>query len=118
MGEILSTMEKNGVEANRVTFQHLIAKFCLSGDIQGATTILEHMKDQKLPVNENVFHSLIVGHSRIGDLEEAKAVMSLMVESGLDVDIDTRTIYVLELARAGKDFRKELEIIENQGLNL
>ena len=116
--EFLANMEKNGIEANRVTFQHMIAKFCSSGDIQGATTILEHMKEQRLPVNENVFHSLIVGHSRAGDFEEAKKVMTIMVESGVDVDIDTRMVYVLELAKAGKDYQKELDNIKEQGLTM
>ena len=116
--EFLANMEKNGIEANRVTFQHMIAKFCSSGDIQGATTILEHMKEQRLPVNENVFHSLIVGHSRAGDFEEAKKVMTIMVESGVDVDIDTRMVFVLELAKAGEDYQKELDNIKEQGLTL
>ena len=116
--EFLANMEKNGIEANRVTFQHMIAKFCSSGDIQGATTILEHMKEQRLPVNENVFHSLIVGHSRAGDFEEAKKVMTIMVESGVDVDIDTRMVYVLELAKAGEDYQKELDNIKEQGLTM
>ena len=116
--EFLGLMEKNGVEANRVTFQHLIAKYCSSGDIQGATTILEHMKQQRLPVNENVFHSLIVGHCRAGNFEDAKNVMSIMVDSSVDVDSDTRMIYVLELARAGKDFQKELSEITGEGIQL
>ena len=116
--EFIATMEKNGVETNRVTFQHLIAKFCSSGDIQGATTILEYMKEQRLPVNENVFHSLIVGHSRAGNFEEAKNVMKIMVESGVDVDIDTRMIYVLELARGDQEFLNEINRIKDSGLRL
>ena len=116
--EFLANMEKHGIEANRVTFQHMIAKFCSLGDIQGATTILEHMKEQRLPINENVFHSLIVGHARAGDFEEAKKVMTIMVESGVDVDIDTRMVFVLELAKAGEDYQKELDNIKEQGLTL
>ena len=116
--EFIATMEKNGVDTNRVTFQHLIAKFCSSGDIQGATTILEYMKEQRLPVNENVFHSLIIGHSRAGNFEEAKNVMKIMVESGVDVDIDTRMIYVLELARGDQDFLNEINRIKDSGLKL
>ena len=53
-------LDANGIEANGVTFQHLIAKFCSKGDIQGATIIVEHMKQNQLSVKENIFHSLIV----------------------------------------------------------
>ena len=107
--EFLAMMDQNGIEPNRVTYQHLIAKFCSKGDIQGATTILEHMKEQRISVNENVFHSLIVGHSRSGDFEAAKSMMDVMHESGLDVSTETKMIYIMELARGGKDFAQELE---------
>ena len=116
--EFLAAMEESGIEANRVTFQHLIAKFCSLGDIQGATTILEHMKEQKMSVNENIFHSLIIGHCRADDFQNAKGVMEIMVDSGVDVGNDTRMIYVLELARAGKDFRNELNKAITEGIQL
>ena len=107
--EFLAMMEENGIDANRVTFQHLIAKFCSTGDIQGATTILEYMKEQKMSVTENVFHSLIVGHCRADDFENAKGVLTIMKDSGVDVGPDSRMIYALELARAGKEYKKELD---------
>lgn len=107
--EFLAMMEENGIDANRVTFQHLIAKFCSTGDIQGATTILEYMKEQKMSVTENVFHSLIVGHCRADDFENAKGVLTIMKDSGIDVGPDSRMIYALELARAGKEYKKELD---------
>ena len=113
--EFLTMMEENGIEANRVTFQHLIAKYCSDGDIQGATTILEHMKEHKIPVNENVFHSLMIGHSRAGDIVEAKSLMEVMVESGLDVSSETKMIYITELARAGESFKQELEKAVGEG---
>lgn len=34
------------------------------GDIEGATKILEFMKEKQLPVGENIFSSLIMGHAR------------------------------------------------------
>jgi hypothetical protein len=52
---------QHGVMPNRVTYQHLVARYCALGDIAGATTILEFMKQKDMTVNENVFHSLITG---------------------------------------------------------
>ena len=52
---------ERGVTPNRVTYQHLITRYCDMGDIAGATTILEFMKQKDMTVNENVFNSLITG---------------------------------------------------------
>jgi leucine-rich PPR motif-containing protein len=62
--EFLQDLENKGVEPNRVTFQRLISAYCQQGDIEGATRILEFMKEKQMPVNENVFNALIVGHSQ------------------------------------------------------
>lgn len=64
--EFLSELESKGIEPNRVTYQRLIAMYCQSGDIEGATRILEFMKEKQLPVNESVFNALIMGHSQAG----------------------------------------------------
>ena len=52
---------ERGITPNRVTYQHLIARFCNMGDIAGATTILEFMKQKDMSINESVFNSLITG---------------------------------------------------------
>ena len=50
----------------QITYQRLISAYCLQGDIQGATKILEFMKSKDLPVTEGIFNSLITGHGRAG----------------------------------------------------
>jgi leucine-rich PPR motif-containing protein len=62
--EFLQELSNKGLEANRVTYQRLIARFCQDGDIDGASTILQHMKEKQLPINEYVFNSLVNGHAR------------------------------------------------------
>lgn len=62
--QFLTDLEAKGVEPNRVTYQRLIAGFCQEGDIAGATRILEFMREKQLPVSENVFNALILGHSQ------------------------------------------------------
>lgn len=64
--EFLAELENKGIEANRVTYQRLITVCCQRGDIEGATRILEFMKEKQLPVNESVFNSLINGHFQAG----------------------------------------------------
>lgn len=62
--EFLADLQSKGVEPNRVTYQRLISRYCQQGDIDGATQILEFMREKQLPVNENVFNALIMGHSQ------------------------------------------------------
>ena len=62
--DFLANLENKGLEPNRVTYQRLIARYCQEGDIEGATRILEFMREKQLPVNENVFNALIMGHSQ------------------------------------------------------
>lgn len=61
--EFLKDLEAKGVEPNRVTYQRLISRYCQQGDIEGATKILEYMREKQLPINEHVFNALIQGHS-------------------------------------------------------
>lgn len=63
--DFLADLESESVEPNRVTYQRLIARYCQQGDIDGATKILEIMREKNLPVNEAVFNSLILGHSQV-----------------------------------------------------
>uniref|UniRef100_A0A131Y1Z0 Putative bicoid mrna stability factor n=1 Tax=Ixodes ricinus TaxID=34613 RepID=A0A131Y1Z0_IXORI len=87
--EFLATMEKAGIQANRVTYQRLIHRFCQEGDISGASKILEHMKSQDLPINEKVFNSLVMGHSRANDMENAKNILDVMRNAHLEPTADT-----------------------------
>lgn len=64
--EFLQELSSKGLEPNRVTYQRLIARYCQEGDIEGATTILQHMKDKQLPINEHAFNSLVEGHAKAG----------------------------------------------------
>lgn len=64
--DFLTELESKGIEPNRVTYQRLIARYCQEGDIDGATKILQYMREKQMSVNENVFNTLIMGHSKAG----------------------------------------------------
>ncbi|KAF2352884.1 Pentatricopeptide repeat [Trinorchestia longiramus] len=64
--EFLERLKCKHIEPNRVTYQRLIMRYAQLGDIEGATSILEVMKERNLPINDNIFHALILGHSRAG----------------------------------------------------
>lgn len=99
--DFLSDLEAKGIEPNRVTYQRLIARYCQLGDIEGATRILEFMREKQLPVNENVFNALIMGHSHTDDMESAKGILGVMTQAGLEPSADTYTTLLCGYARRG-----------------
>ena len=50
----------------QITYQLLMARFCEEGDIEGATKVLQHMKNENMSINETVFNSLVKGHMKNG----------------------------------------------------
>ncbi|EFA01919.1 leucine-rich PPR motif-containing protein, mitochondrial [Tribolium castaneum] len=99
--EFLADLESKGIEPNRVTYQRLIARYCQVGDIEGATKILEFMKEKQLPVNENVFNALIVGHSQTGDMDSAQGILGVMTQAGLEPSADTYTTLLCGFGKKG-----------------
>jgi len=100
--DFLADMEEQGVDPNRVTFQHMIGLYCLDGNITGATTILEHMKSQDMAINDSVFHSLLRGHCINNDQESVDATLDIMKSSGLDLGTEAVTVMAVAHAKAGR----------------
>lgn len=105
--DFLADLESKGIEPNRVTYQRLISRYCQTGDIEGATRILEFMREKQLPVNENVFNALIMGHSQSDDMESASGILNVMTQAGLEPSADSYTTLLCGYARKG-----EIETIE------
>ncbi|CAG7733766.1 unnamed protein product, partial [Allacma fusca] len=82
--DFLQELSNRLIEPNRVTYQRLIANFCQQGNIDGATTILEHMKEKELSINEHVFNALVLGHAQANDMESAEGMLSVMSQAGLE----------------------------------
>ncbi|KAG4071985.1 hypothetical protein HA402_016225 [Bradysia odoriphaga] len=100
--EFLADLEAKGIEPNRVTYQRLISRYCQEGDMDGATKILEFMREIQLPINENVFSSLIMGHSEAGDIEAAIGILPVMREAGMKPSSVTYTNLLCAYAKHGK----------------
>eukprot|EP00096_Caligus_rogercresseyi_P012313 TRINITY_DN5115_c0_g1_i1.p1 TRINITY_DN5115_c0_g1~~TRINITY_DN5115_c0_g1_i1.p1 ORF type:complete len:1399 (-),score=436.44 TRINITY_DN5115_c0_g1_i1:131-4198(-) len=92
--EALSELSNMGLEPNRVTYQHLIERYALSGDLSAANAILSHMKEAGMPVNEWIFGSLISCHTAVGDFEGAKGVLEVMKTAGLEVGSEAHITYI------------------------
>ncbi|XP_062545497.1 leucine-rich PPR motif-containing protein, mitochondrial [Armigeres subalbatus] len=99
--EFLADLAAKGIEPNRVTYQRLISRYCQEGDIEGATKILEYMREKQLPVNEYVFNALIMGHSQADDLESATGILAVMAQAGLQPSADSYTTLLCGYARKG-----------------
>ena len=79
------------------------------GDMSSASSILEHMKASEMPLNEAVFHSLIVGHCTAGDLEAAGDTKKVMTEQGLEVHAGTHVAHLAGMIRGGKSWEEVRE---------
>jgi len=99
--EFLSEMEAAGITPNRVTFQHLVGLYCVEGNIMGATTILEHMKAQDMPISEAVFISLLKGHCANNDTELITSTLELMTSSGLGLGVETYLAMACSYGKVG-----------------
>ena len=104
-------MEEAQVVPNRVTFQHLVGLYCQGGNITGATTVLEHMKEEGMAINEAVFLSLLAGHCLKLDHESANSTMSVMAASGLILGPETYAVAASTYGRAG-DWGKVEELLK------
>lgn len=59
------------------------------------------MREKQLPVNENVFNALIMGHSNADDLESAAGILGVMSQAGLEPSADSYTTLICGFARKG-----------------
>lgn len=103
-----------------MTYQRLISRYCQQGDIDGATQILEFMREKQLPVNENVFNALIMGHSNADDIESAAGILGVMAQAGLEPSGDTYTTLLCGFARKGDldSINKYIELCEQKEVHL
>lgn len=118
--EFLSTMIEKSVEPNRVTFQKLIAACCKKGDIAEVMTLMVDMKSRNLPLTEENFNLLILGHSQAGDMDSAINILAIMKEKGIAPSPDTETALMCAYAKQGefKSLNESLEKLAASNVDL
>lgn len=99
--EFLNELEKKGLQPNRVTYQRLMWRYCQSGDVEGATRVLEKMRELSLPVSEPVLNALVMGHAYLGDTDGARAVLETMAAAGLQPSNRTYSLLASGFAKKG-----------------
>ena len=67
----------------------------------------------EMPVSEQVFHSLIFGHSKLGDFESADRVMVIMQDTGLEIDPSAYAANLKGMIAFGKTYAEVSEALEN-----
>lgn len=78
------------------------------------------MREKQLPVNENVFNALIMGHSNADDIESAAGIIGVMSQAGLEPSADTYTTLLCGFARKGdiESINKYAELCEEKEIHL
>lgn len=83
-------------------------RYCQEGDVEGATKVLEKMRELNFPVSEPVLNALVMGHAFHGDTDGAKAVLETMAGAGLQPTNRTYTLLACGYAKQG-----DIDGIEN-----
>lgn len=76
-------------------------RYCQEGDVEGATKVLEKMRELNFPVSEPVLNALVMGHAFHGDTDGAKAVLETMARAGLQPTNRTYTLLACGFAKKG-----------------
>lgn len=76
-------------------------RYCQEGDVEGATKVLEKMRELNMPVSEPVLNALVMGHAFHGDTEGAKAVLETMAGAGLSPSNHTFALLACGYAKQG-----------------
>lgn len=69
--------------------------------MDGATRVLEKMRELGLPVSEPVLNALVMGHAFHGDTDGARAVLETMAGAGLQPTNRTYALLACGYARKG-----------------
>ncbi|KAL0881103.1 hypothetical protein ABMA27_002225 [Loxostege sticticalis] len=113
--QFLEELENKGIQPNRVTYQRLMWRYCQEGDVEGATKVLEKMRELNFPVSEPVLNALVMGHAFHGDTDGAKAVLETMAGAGLQPTNHTYTLLACGYAKKGDiDGVKEIIKLANE----
>ena len=96
-----------------------MALYCQAGDIAGATTILHHMKNKDMAINESVLLSLLSAHCANNDQDSVSSTLDVITSSGINLGVDIFTTMAVSYARSGnwEKVQKTLEDAESEDIS-
>lgn len=74
----------SSISPDRLNYQKQIHDFCLQGDINGATTVIEKMKQSGMEMNESIFSALIIGYGKQESPPLVREIFDLMRSNGIE----------------------------------
>ncbi|XP_055854793.1 leucine-rich PPR motif-containing protein, mitochondrial [Episyrphus balteatus] len=111
-------LEEKQLTENPEMYEKLIQFACRIGDIKLATDILVDMKAKGLPLTENVFNALIMGHAKNKDLPSALVVLETMKAARVEPSSSTFTQLIIAYIKNGNmDKAIDLFLIHSQRFN-
>ena len=64
------------------TFNTLFGIYCEQGNTAAADKLLDFVKKCNIPLTSSVYAAMITGHSRVGELDQAKALLESLKVKG------------------------------------
>lgn len=122
--KMLDEMASANLTPDQVTYQRLIEQYCLQGNIQEATKLLEVMKEQQLELNEKIFANLIIGYNKQPEPPAMSELFGLMRSNGVEPGNKSYTAAIISKAEtieknenALKDLKELLHLVKDEEIN-
>ncbi|CAG9858530.1 unnamed protein product [Phyllotreta striolata] len=92
-------------------FRYLLENVCECGDFSQAFFILESMKQNNIPVDENIFNSLALVHTLKGGLEAGEKVLDTMRSARISETVNTFMSLLKGIIR-NKNFNEFVQFLD------
>lgn len=83
--ELINEMKDQNIQPNHRTYEFVVNKYCLDGDLDKVTKILEKMNEEGLSLTAPIFDSLILAYFINKDTNQALETFRMMKESKLEI---------------------------------
>ena len=118
---LLNQMRNEGLVPQTTSFNVLLKKLCLEGNMDAAEDLLLEMQDSGIPPDERSYTQLVCGYSDLGNTELAQRVFERMQQAGFvrhlnawedlvaHLQIKVNTANLASMLSKGADYRSQTE---------
>lgn len=87
--DLVNEMKSAGIQPNHRTYEFMVNKYCLDGDLEKVTKTLEQMNEEGQSLTAPMFDSLILAYFINQDVAQALATFEMMKESNIAITNST-----------------------------
>jgi pentatricopeptide repeat protein len=116
--ELVEEMRQKEINPNAATFQLLLKSYCQQGDVNGANLVLDHMKNEGMPMSEPILAPLIMAYARAEGLDRARDAFEEIKQEGFQPGLESYRTLLCSLAENGHVEEIDKVLTEMNGARL